>query len=219
MRRALIGVAACLLLFSITPGPSRAAGVTNRTAPFDYGVQCFSDDSSAAAPPLGFVVATGCDPAPDPQAQLGRLSVREDTAAANGAVVEQGFYHGAVGHATLGPASSAAGVNVRSAGSGKLTATAVLRGFHQGMRVCLTASWVGYPLPTGSCGAASPTVTVDTTPNTDWAIQVTLYTPARNAMTLAAPCPNSGLATCAGGATWASGADSVTVESISYSFG
>ena len=222
MQRTLVsGVAACLLLLFVAPGPSQAAGVT-RSAPYDFGVRCVVRDASFAVPPVGTGTPAGCNNVPDPAALAGRLEVREDQFNGGAAVIVQGFPNGGVGHAYSGNSQAAAGLNVRTGtGGGRLTAAAVLSGVTQATRVCLTITMAGVQgTLASSCTRAGLSATVENAlANTNYTIQVTLYTPATSAITTPSPCPPSGLATCTANATWTAGGDSVTVTEMSYSLG
>lgn len=220
MKRTLVTGVAAVVMFSVAPGPSRAAGVT-RSAPFDYGVQCFERDASFSVSPIGLGTPYGCSLVPDPAAYMGRLSTRNDTVNTRAGVVQQGLTRGGVANASMGAVSAASGLYATSGTGGKLTASAIVDGFTQGTQLCLYVGWRGWQPEAYTCGTPSPTVVLDRTiPNTEYAIEVRLMTPPANSVGFSYPCPPSGLLTCTGGTTWtATQRSGITVREISYSFG
>lgn len=218
-RTLLTGVAAAVMLF-VAPVPSGAAGVP-RTAPFDFGAQCFERFASVAVSQLGTGTPYGCSTVPDPAALMGRLSVRTDSLNTRAGVNNGGLAYGGLANASAGPSYASAGVYTSSGVGGRLVASAVVDGFTQGTRLCLYVGWRGYPAQKMTCGTASPTVEIDTAiPNTDYQIEVRLMAPAADSTGVSYPCPPSGLATCTGGTTWSTAEQSgVTVREISYSWG
>lgn len=220
MQRTLVlGVAAAVML-TVAPGPSRAAGVT-RTAPYDFGVQCFERDASFSVPPIGDGTPSGCTQVADPAAYMGRLSTRTDRVDAGAALVRGGLTNGGIAHAAAGPDYASTGLNARTGvGGGRLIASAVVDGFTQGTLLCLFVGWSGYKPQAQSCGTQSPTVVVENvSPNTDYTIEVRLMAPPPGSVGVSLPCPPSGTATCKGGASWTSAhQDGITVREISYSF-
>lgn len=220
MQRTLFTGVAAVVMLVVAPGPSGAAGVT-RSAPFDYGVQCFERDASASVSPIGVGGPFGCTVVPDPAAYAGRLSTRNDTVNTRAGVVQQGLTRGGVANASAGAVWAASGLFATSGTGARLTASAIVDGFTQDTLLCLYVGWRGYEPQAWSCGKPSPTVVIDSTlPNTDYDIQVRLMTPHPNSVGISYPCPPSGLATCTGGTTWTATQQSgITVREISYSFG
>ena len=219
MQRALLlGVAAAVMLV-VAPAPSGAAGVT-RTAPFDYGVQCFEHAATVRVPLFGPGTTYGCADVPDAQAQAGRLSTRSDAVYGSAAVVNQGLTPAsAFAEAAVGPVSAATGVFTRSGVGGTLTASALVDGFTEGTFLCLYLGTRSSPRQQQRCGTRAPSASITAAPNVDYQIEVRLYTPQPTSTGLSWPCPAT-TATCKGGFTWtASEQTGVTVRSITYSWG
>jgi hypothetical protein len=215
-RPLIVGVAACLLLF-VAPGPSEAAGVT-RTAPFDFGTQCVTQDAHGAALIVGTPIPSQCWVVPDPAAYLGRLSTRQEAATGTLGVVADGWNQGgATGGATVGRAWSATGLNSNSGPGGRILVTLQLSGASPGAFVCLSIGMQSLPAQVTNCGT-NPAASTELAPGVNYTIMVKLMDGNRSVANLPGPCPPGVIVTCTLGAAATASGVQMTVDAITYSF-
>jgi hypothetical protein len=209
-------VAACLLPF-IAPSPSRAAGTT-RTAPYDFGVQCLTQDAGGAVGPVGTPLPVDCVAVPDADAQFGRLSTGQNKVSGGGSLVVTGSQvTGAVGRAVVGKKWAATGLNINSGAGGRLRVTVRTHGLTGGGYLCLALGFGGgSPAMVTDC-SASPTATVTAAPGIEFRAQLTLHDGPPAVSPVPGPCPPTAV-TCTGSAAVSRSGSSVTVDSISYEF-